>query len=160
MRSVYTHAFSVPESAIDLNGHVSNIEYVRWMQDAATAHTASEGWTLERYRENRAVWVVRTHTIDYLRPAFAGDRLELHTWIASVRDCQSRRKYLFSRAGDDTLTTMASSPDLLARAETLWICVDPETGRPRRVPDSFVRAFELVPEETDALRILGASPDA
>ncbi|MCE1275050.1 MAG: thioesterase, partial [Chlorobiales bacterium] len=61
MRSVYTHAFTVPESAIDVNDHVSNIEYVRWMQEAATAHTASEGWTLERYRERRAVWVVRTH---------------------------------------------------------------------------------------------------
>ncbi|NTU93382.1 MAG: acyl-CoA thioesterase [Chlorobiaceae bacterium] len=145
MRSVYTHTFSVPESAIDVNGHVSNIEYVRWMQDAATAHTASEGWTLERYREHRAVWVVRTHTIEYLRPAFAGDRLELHTWIASVRDCQSRRKYLFNRAGEDRL---------LAKAETLWICIDPETGRPRRVPEEFIAAFDLVDSETEALGIV------
>jgi len=146
MRSVYTHAFSVPESAIDVNGHVSNIEYVRWMQDAATAHTASEGWTLERYRESRAVWVVRTHTIEYLRPAFAGDRLELHTWIASVRDCQSRRMYLVTRADKDRA--------LIARAETLWICVDPDTGRPRRVPEEFIIAFDLVADEAVARSIL------
>jgi acyl-CoA thioester hydrolase len=145
MRSVYTHAFTVPESAIDVNGHVSNIEYVRWMQDAATAHTASEGWTLDRYRESRAVWVARTHTIDYLKPAFAGDRLEYHTWIASVKDCQSRRKYLVTRAGDRLL---------VARAETLWICVDPDTGRPKRVPEAFVSAFDLVPDEAEAMRIL------
>ena len=145
MRSVYTHAFNVPESAIDVNGHVSNIEYVRWMQDAATAHTASEEWTLDRYREFRAVWVARTHTIDYLRPAFAGDFIELYTWIASVRDCQSRRKYLFMRGGDHTV---------LARAETLWICVDPDSGRPKRVPEAFIGAFDLVADETEALRIL------
>lgn len=149
MRSVYTHAFVVPESSIDLNGHVSNIEYVRWMQDAATAHTASEGWTLERYWQQRAVWVVRTHTIDYLRPAFAGDRLELHTWIASVRDCQSRRKYLVTKAGDRVV---------LAKAETLWICVDPDTGRPRRVPEEFIGAFDLIADDAEALRLVGTVP--
>jgi acyl-CoA thioester hydrolase len=146
MRSVYTHSFSVPESAIDVNGHVSNIEYVRWMQDAATAHTASEGWTLERYRESRAVWVVRTHTIEYLRPAFAGEQLQVHTWIASVRDCQSRRMYLVTRADQDRV--------LVARAETLWICIDPETGRPRRVPEAFIIAFDLVADEAVARSIL------
>lgn len=145
MRSVYTHPFTVPDSAMDVNGHVSNIEYVRWMQDAATAHTASEGWTLGRYRDQRAIWVVRTHTINYLRPAFAGDHLEMFTWIASVRDCHSRRKYMLTKAGEK---------GVIARAETLWICVDPESGRPRRVPEEFISAFDLIPEESDALRIV------
>ncbi len=148
MRAVYTHRFTVPDSAIDVNGHVSNIEYVRWMQDAATAHTASEGWTLERYRECRAIWVVRTHTINYLRPAFAGDQLAFHTWIASVRDYQSVRQYLLTRPSDGAV---------LVRAETLWICVDPERGRPRRVPEAFVAAFDLVADESAALRLLDAA---
>ncbi len=147
MRSVYIHDFTVPESAIDVNGHASNIEYVRWMQDAATSHTASEGWSLERYRESRAVWVARTHTIDYLRPAFAGERIELYTWIASLNDCKSRRKYLVTRSSDQAI---------LARAETLWICVDPDSGRPRRVPEEFIGTFDLIPEEADALRIARA----
>lgn len=149
MRSVYTHLVAVPDSANDVNGHVSNIEYVRWMQDAATAHTASEGWTLEQYREHRAVWVVRAHTIEYLRPAFSGDRLEMHTWIASVKDCQSRRKYLLTREGER---------GLIARAETLWICVDPVSGRPRRVPEAFIDAFDLVPDEAEAMRMLEHGP--
>jgi acyl-CoA thioester hydrolase len=150
VRSVYTHAFTVPDSAMDVNGHVSNIAYVSWMQDAATAHTASEGWTLDRYRAQRAIWVVRTHTIDYLRPAFAGDHLEMFTWIASVRDCQSRRKYLLAKAGERAV---------IARAETLWICVDPESGRPKRVPEEFISAFDLIPEEADALRIVRSGSD-
>ena len=39
----------VPESAIDRNGHVNNVRYVQWMQDAAEAHSASLGWPTERY---------------------------------------------------------------------------------------------------------------
>jgi acyl-CoA thioester hydrolase len=146
MRSVYTHTFSVPDSSIDQYGHVSNIEYLRWMQDAATEHTASEGWTLERYRQNRAIWVVRKHTIEYFVSAFAGDSLDLHTWIEGIRDCQSVRRYILTKAGANRI---------LAKAETLWVCVDPESGRPKRVPEEFLNAFDLVPSEAEALSIVG-----
>ncbi|NTW53019.1 MAG: acyl-CoA thioesterase [Chlorobiaceae bacterium] len=149
MRSVYTHTFSVPDSSIDLYGHVSNIEYLRWMQDVATRHTESEGWSLERYRKDRAIWVVRKHTIEYLRSAFAGDRLDLHTWIEGLKDCQSIRRYILTKADSDKI---------IARAETLWVCVDPETGRPRRVPEEFLLDFDLVPDEAEALRIVGKAP--
>ena len=30
----------VPDTAIDANGHVNNVQYVQWMQDAAIAHSA------------------------------------------------------------------------------------------------------------------------
>jgi acyl-CoA thioester hydrolase len=150
MRSVYTHTFSVPDSSIDQYGHVSNIEYLRWMQDAATEHTASAGWTLERYRQNRAIWVVRKHTIEYFVPAYAGDKLDLHTWIEGLRDCQSVRRYILTKAGANRI---------LAKAETFWVCVDPESGRPKRVPEEFLLAFDLVPSEAEALRIVGKSRD-
>jgi len=120
------------------------------MQEVATAHTASEGWTLDRYRQSRAIWVVRRHSIDYLSPAYAGERLDLHTWIEWVKDCQSVRRYLLTRAGEHRA---------LARAETLWVCVDPESGRPKRVPEDFIQAFDLVSGgDAEALRIVGKTP--
>jgi acyl-CoA thioester hydrolase len=146
---VFTHTFSVPESSIDMYGHVNNIEYLRWMQDSATAHTASEGWTLDRYQQSSAIWVVRRHTIDYFISAFAGDRLDLHTWIEWVKDCQSLRRYLLTRAGERRI---------IAKAETHWVCVDPGSGRPRRVPDAFIQAFDLVTGgDEEALRLAGKS---
>ncbi|WP_256372369.1 hypothetical protein [Chlorobaculum sp. 24CR] len=39
------------------------------------------------------------------------------------------------------------------------MCVDPESGRPKRVPESFIEAFDLVSGgETEALRITGKLP--
>ena len=32
---VYTRSFTIPADAIDENGHVNNVAYVRWMQDIA-----------------------------------------------------------------------------------------------------------------------------
>lgn len=117
------------------------------MQESATAHTASEGWTLDRYRQSRAIWVVRRHTIEYFIPAYAGESLDLHTWIEWVKDCQSVRRYLLTREGQSRI---------IAKAETLWVCVDPVTGRPKRVPDEFMQAFDLVTGgDAEALRVSG-----
>ena len=80
-RGIFTHTFTVPETSIDLNGHANNQEYLHWMQEVATAHSDACGWTLIRYQETRTTWVIRSHAVDYLRPAFAGERLTLLTWI-------------------------------------------------------------------------------
>jgi len=45
MSGVYEYDFCVPADAADPNGHVSNIDYVRWMIEAAHRHAASTGCT-------------------------------------------------------------------------------------------------------------------
>jgi acyl-CoA thioester hydrolase len=50
---------------IDELGHVSNITYVRWIQLAATEHSAALGWDTAAYRRLGAVFVVKRHEIEY-----------------------------------------------------------------------------------------------
>ena len=45
MSPIYLHKLCVPQSAIDANGHVGNIEYLRWLLEAATAHAYATGGT-------------------------------------------------------------------------------------------------------------------
>ena len=142
MRDVYIHTFPVPREAIDVNGHVSNLEYLRWMQDVATMHSAACGWPLERYLRTRTSWVIRSHAIEYLRPSFVGETLSLATWIAGFRDEASPRRYLVWRARDR---------EILARAETLWVYVDARTGRGLRIPDDFRSEFDVITDENAVL---------
>ena len=65
---------------MDAHGHANNLEYLRWMVDAAVQHSAAQGWPAERYLELGQSWFVRSHTIEYLRPAGAGERLAIVTW--------------------------------------------------------------------------------
>lgn len=146
MRRIYTRHLIAPSEAIDVNGHVNNLEYLRWMQEIATAHSAAQGWDLARYRATRSSWVIRSHAIEYLRPAFVNNELIIATWIADFAEQMSPRKYLFLRAEDRKI---------LARAETLWVYVDASTGRPARIPDEFRDAFEVVADETEVLQVLG-----
>jgi acyl-CoA thioester hydrolase len=117
---------------IDELGHVSNITYVRWLQLVATEHSSALGWTSEAYRELGSVFVVRRHEIDYRAPAYAGERLELSTWVEWWRTASSLRRTEITRLSDGAL---------LASAATLWALVSFEGGRPRRIPDHLRRAF-------------------
>lgn len=145
---VFAHAFAVPGAAIDGNGHVNNLEYLRWMQDIATAHSDAQGWTLARYAETRTSWVIRSHAIDYLRPAFAGETITVLTWIGGFEAKESPRHYLFWRDRDRKV---------LARARTLWVFVDAETGRAQAIPEAFRSAFEVVADEKPVLQALKAA---
>lgn len=126
----------VGPDAIDTNAHVNNIAYLRWMQDAAIAHAEATGGAAAT-RAAGASWVVRSHHVEYLRPAFAGERLAILTWVSTLRRSSSLRSYRVVR-GDQTI----------ARGETVWVFVDAVTGRPRPITAEVAAAFTLVrPDE-------------
>ncbi len=62
---IYPYEFTIPEDAVDENGHVNNVMYVQWMQDAAVRHYEAMGGR-QLTMEIGATWVVRSHTIEYL----------------------------------------------------------------------------------------------
>jgi len=137
MAQIYRHEFVVPEDALDENGHVNNVEYLRWMIDAAVLHADSQGCTKATIAAG-ATWVVRTHHLKYLRPAFAGEHVCVLTWVANFRRVQSLRKYKVIRLEDNAVLT---------EGETNWAFIDATTGRLRSIPKEVLAAFELLPEE-------------
>lgn len=130
--AIFRDQFPVPASAIDANGHVNNVAFVQWMQDVAVKHFETIGGMPAMGAAN-ATWVARSHHIEYLAPAFPGDRIEAETWIADYGRARSRRRYRFSRASDGKE---------LVRAETDWVFISVLTGRPCSIPDSIRSAFE------------------
>jgi acyl-CoA thioester hydrolase len=125
---------------VDVNGHVNNLEYIRWMQDSAVLHSESQGCTKATIVAG-ATWVVRTHHIKYLRPAFAGEEIIVLTWVADFRRVQSLRKYRIVRIADNTV---------LVEGETDWVFVDAKTGRLRPIPQNVIAAFEVLPKEKES----------
>ena len=109
---VFVLASEVGEADIDMLGHASNIAYLRWVQDVAIAHSAAVGLDMEGYSQLGAVFVVRRHEIDYLRPVVRGEQLELRTWIDSASAAKCKRATEIVRVGTPEL--------VVARAMTTW----------------------------------------
>ena len=137
--AIHRHTLVVGRKALDENGHVNNVQYVQWMQDAAVEHSERTGCT-RLTREAGAMWVARSHTIEYLRPAFHEERITVLTWVSNWRKVRSLRRYRFVREVDGSL---------LARGETDWVYMDATTGRPRNIPDEVAGVFVLVPPERE-----------
>ena len=134
MPAVYEHPHVVTADEIDELGHANNLVYLRWLQDAALAHSAVQGWPPEVYSRLGTGWVVRSHEITYERPAFEGDAVVVRTWVASFRKASSVRRYDVVRCRDGKR---------LATAATNWAFVNYSTGLPTRILPEIIGAFEL-----------------
>jgi len=127
----YTKTITIPSSVIDENGHVNNVAYVQWMQDIAVEHYASIGGIAAQGPD--ATWVIREHKIEYLLPAFAGEEIEIRTWVENIRRVRSLRKYEFVRKTDGKI---------LVKGETDWVFVNTKSGSPLAIPAEVTNVFE------------------
>ncbi len=137
MTAYFEYSHTVTERDIDELGHAGNFFYIKWMQHAAIAHSSANGWPPQKYNELGAGWVVRSHRITYLKPAFEGDSIVIKTWVADMRSATSLRRYeILSEAGK-----------VLATAETNWAFVNYEKQAPTRIPPEVASSFEIIGEK-------------
>ncbi len=126
---VFSRVITATPSDIDELGHVNNAVWVRWIQEVAVAH-----WDEVAAPAHHAayIWVIVRHEIDYLRAAFAGDRLTARTWVGEApRGARFDRHMEF--AGEDG--------KIRVRARTVWAIIDRASGRPIRIPAKVVAPF-------------------
>ena len=118
---------------MDALGHVNNAVYQHYLEPAAVEHSEHLGFNQQHCEDLGGIFVMRRIEIDYLRPAVAGDTLEVTTWLQTVRGPRAIRRYEIRKQGDD---------QLLVTAEALWVWVDTKAMRPRVIPRQIVEAFE------------------
>lgn len=138
MSAIGTMELVVTADAIDGNGHVNNVRYVQWMQDAAIYHSAQLGWSQDRYAAMGKTWIVRSHSIEYRHSAYVGETLLVYTWVSSFEKIRSLRKFKFYRPVDDTV---------LATAATLFLFCDIDSGRPMSIPEEVRQAYTVIPPD-------------
>ena len=130
--SIFSYTLTVPQSAIDDYGHVNNVTYLQWMQDAALRHPESIPGYMQP--ENTG-WYVREHRIKYLSPAYLDDEIEVRTWISEFKRVRGIRKYEFLRKADSKI---------VVEGETQWVFIELTTGRPTLIPAEMLAFFPVV----------------
>lgn len=130
---------TVPESAIDQLGHANNCEYLRWLEDIAWAHSRHLGLGFEQYQAFNRAMVARQTELEYLAAAFAGDDLQIGTWIVeNDKRISMVRRYQIVRPADGVT---------LLRGRTRWVCVALDSGKPKRLPQEYVDAYAVTAVE-------------
>ncbi|TNF83157.1 MAG: acyl-CoA thioesterase [Gammaproteobacteria bacterium] len=131
-----------PET-IDSYGHVNNRVYLGWLEACAWAHSAALGFDEAKCIEMERGMAVRNLNLDYLAACYQGDEIAVANWvIANDGKLRATRRFqLINR----------TRAQVAMRGEILYVCMNLSTGRPVRMPEAFVRAYQpdtRVPEDS------------
>lgn len=128
IQNSYTFQITVSESDIDLLNHVNNVQYLNWVQLAAIKH-----WTHLSTKEidEKYVWVVARHEIDYLSSAFLKDELIVKTWIGKTRGKISERFVEFYK-----------NEKLIVKVKTIWCIMDKSTMKSCIIPNEVLAILD------------------
>jgi len=114
---------------IDTLGHVNNVVYLRWVQEAAQAHWNTLAGPAIR---SQYLWIVLRHEIDYRSAAQQTDKPFALTWVGETDALRSIRH----------VEIRAASGPLLAEARTTWCLIDPISQKPRRIPAEIRKTLQ------------------
>jgi acyl-CoA thioester hydrolase len=118
-----TYPVHVRFSDVDVYGHVNNVKYFEYFQEARIQLMVTQGGDLgDGYH-----LVVAQTDVDYKRAIlFRGEPYDCRTWV--------------SRIGSTSVvfeSVVRDGDEVLARARVVGVCMDSATGRPAPVPDAF-----------------------
>ena len=114
---------------IDTLGHVNNVQYLYWVQDAAHNHWEA---LIQNIDKPLGVWVVRSHSITYKQAALEGDKLTLKTYVKQSRGVLSER----------IVEILNAEQKLLAVCSTQWCYINPINQKPEMIPNTVLELFQ------------------
>ncbi len=133
MSKYFEHRFKVDEDPKNYIRHVNNLRYLEWFIDTAIEHASSLGWGISTCKEMGLAWVAKSHSIEYISPAYQDDDLLITTWVEKVTATRITRCYECKRMDDE---------QLIAKANTVWVLVDYESGKPKAFPEDLKTRFD------------------
>jgi acyl-ACP thioesterase len=96
----------------------------RWLQDIAYVDLIDAGF------EGEGAWIVRRTRIRVAAFPRFGEELELRTFCSGIGRFSAERRTSIRGESADVETV------------ALWVCLDPERGRPMRFPPEFLSIYE------------------
>jgi acyl-ACP thioesterase len=96
----------------------------RWLQDVAYSDLVDAGF------EGRGAWIVRRTRIRVESFPRFGDDLVVRTFCSGFGRFSAERR------------TSISGERAAVETGALWVCLDPEAGRPMRFPPDFIAVYE------------------
>lgn len=117
---------SIRSYDIDINGHVSNLVYLRWMEDARNLMLEAVGLPLGSIKHLPFTPVLAETEIKYIKPLAIGDCIRLELWLSKLSRVAATMEFNFIRGESERV----------ARATQRGLFLDLSTERPYRLlPD-------------------------
>lgn len=122
----FIYPFRIYIEDTDFTGIVYHSNYLKYFERARSEWAEASGYGIEWQRDKGILFAICSIKVDYLKPAYLNQQLEVVTRIKEVRPASMLYdQYLRSRERPDTI---------ICKAEIKIACVDLNL-RPRTLPD-------------------------
>ncbi len=130
----FTFRCSVRWDDVDAFGHVNNVTFLTYMQEARTAMLFA-GEAAKQIPDLLEGVVVARHEIDYRRPlVWRPEPIEVEVWVSELKAASFTLRY-------EMRDQLAEPPTLLAEAMTVLVPYELAAGHPRRLLDGEKEFF-------------------
>lgn len=117
---------------LDLFGHVNNARYLEFLEEGRWAY-AEESLDVAEWQRRGLAFSIVNININYRRPAFMGETLELRTWVSNVGNASATIRQEIVLSGTETR---------VADADVTFVMVDAKTNKPQPITGDVRAAFE------------------
>lgn len=124
----FHHTLRVRFAETDLQSIVFNGNYLTYYDVAWTEYFRAVGFAWKDLIEAGADTVLARTTLEFKAPARFDDLLEIYTRVSRIGNTSIAFEFEIYRAGEN---------QLIGAAASLYVCTDPQTLHPVRVPDAL-----------------------
>ncbi len=118
---------------IDFVGHVNNIVYVQWLENARIKLIEAMGLSITQLAVDDEILPIITETlIKYKKPFYLSDKVQIEVWVSEMFNVSANFKFRFLNEKGEVCST--------AQQKVLFI--DKETLRPSRKIVKYKENFE------------------
>ena len=125
----FQHSIKVKLHDIDALNHVNNLVYLQWVLEISGLHWNS---LATKQINEKYVWVVLRHEIDYINQAHLNDIITVYTWIDQNEGVKSTR-----------IVHIYCEDKLLIKSKTVWCLLDAKTLKPKRIGEDILQLFTI-----------------
>lgn len=118
---------------IDFVGHVNNIVYVQWLENARVKLIEAMGLTITQIAEQDDILPIITETIiQYKKPFFLNNKVHVEVWVSEMFNVSANFKFRFLNENGEVCSS--------AKQKVLFI--EKKTQRPSRKIAKYKENFE------------------
>lgn len=140
---MYSFKSRIRYSEVDQNTFLTLDKLIHYFQDCCIFHSESVGLGLENLAGQGQCWMLTGWQIVIERMPKLMEEVRVCTWPYSFRGCNGGRNF---RMEDE-------AGNAIARADSGWVFIDLNTGRPAVIPEDQLAGYEL----EDKMEFAGAA---
>ncbi len=133
---MYSFESRVRYSEVDSEGYITLNAVLDYFQDCSSFHSEELGVGLEFLMKRKLAWVLSCWQVEISRYPVYGEGITVSTWPYDFKGFLGYRNF----------TMKDRKGEIAAYANSVWVLLDVEKGRPAKILPEMLEAYEFSPK--------------